>query len=69
MLATHKVGRRARTLSVPVNERFAEINNSIATLTGRVHDMEKHLEELKSMGDSEELRGGRGANDGKLRGG
>ena len=30
--------------------------NSMTTLTGRVDGMDKGLEELKSMGDFEELR-------------
>jgi len=42
---------------VLVDERLAKINNSMATLTGRVDDMEKHIEKLESMGDFEEFRG------------
>jgi len=61
MLVTHKVGRRARTrtrdLAVFVDETLAELTNSMATLTGRVDDMEKHLKELESTEDFEELRG------------
>ena len=41
---------------VLVDDKLAEVNNSIITLTGRVDEMENHLEELKSMGDFEELR-------------
>jgi len=43
--------------AVLVDEWLAEITNAMATLMGRVDDMEKHLEELGSMGDFEELRG------------
>ena len=41
---------------VLVDERLVKINNSMATLTGRVDEMGNHLKELKSMGDFEELR-------------
>jgi len=44
-------------MMVLVDDRLAEINNSIITLTGRVDEMEKHIKELKSEGDVEELRG------------
>jgi len=44
-------------LAFLVDKRLTEINNSMATPTGRVDDIEKHLEELESMGDFEELRG------------
>jgi len=40
-----------------MNKRLTEINKSVATLTGSVDDMEKHLEELESMGDFKELCG------------
>ena len=40
-----------------MDERLTNINNFMATLIGRVDDMEKHLQELESMGDFEELRG------------
>jgi len=40
-----------------VEERLIEINNSKATLVGRVDDIEKCLEELGSMRDFKELRG------------
>jgi len=46
-----------KDLVVLVDERAAEINNSMGTLMGMVDDMEKHLEELESMGDFEEFRG------------
>ena len=62
MLATpNKVAKKGKDknkdLMVLVYERLTEIDNSIATLTGRVDDLEKHLEELESMGDFEELHG------------
>jgi len=40
-----------------MDERLTNINNFMATLIGRVDDIEKHLQELESMGDFEELRG------------
>jgi len=46
-----------KDLAVLMDERLAENNNYMATLTGRVDDMEKHLEELEFMGDFEELHG------------
>ena len=46
-----------KDLAVLVDERLAEINNFMATLTGRVDDMEKQLEELECMGNFEELCG------------
>jgi len=49
-----------------VDERLAEINNFMATLTGRVDDLKKHLKELESMGDFDEVPG---ANGDKLHGG
>jgi len=44
-----------RELSILVDDRLAEINDSIVTLTGRVDEMEKRIEELKFEGDVEEL--------------
>jgi len=44
-------------LAVLVDERLAKITSSMATLTSRVDDMEKHLEKLESIRDFEELRG------------
>jgi len=46
-----------KDLAVLVNEKLAEVNNSIITLTGRVDKIEKHIEELESEGDLEELCG------------
>ena len=46
-----------RELSVFVDDRLAEINDSIVILTGRVDEMEKRIKELESEGDVEELRG------------
>jgi len=46
-----------KDLSILVNERLAEINNSMTTLMGRVDDMDKLLKEFESMGDFEELCG------------
>ena len=46
-----------KDLAVLMDKRFADINNSRATLTDRVDDMEKPLKELESMGDFEEHRG------------
>ena len=40
-----------------MDHRLAELNNSMATLTGRVDDMDKCLEEFESMRDFEDLRG------------
>jgi len=40
-----------------VEERLAEINITIAALTGGVDDMDKCIEELQSKADMEELRG------------
>ena len=42
-------------LTVFVDNRLAEINDSIITLMGRVDEMEKRIEELESEGDVEEL--------------
>ena len=46
-----------KDLAVLVDDRLAEINDSIMTLTSRVDEMEKRIEELESDGDVEELRG------------
>ena len=46
-----------KDLAVLVDERLAKITSSMATLTSRVDDMEKHLEKLESIRDFEELRG------------
>ena len=46
-----------KELAVLVDDRVAEINASIITLTGRVDEMEKRIEEVESEGDLEELRG------------
>ena len=40
-----------------VEDRFVEFNTTMSTLMGRVEDIDNHIEELKSMGDMEELRG------------
>ena len=40
-----------------VDERLAEITNSMSTLTERVGDMDRRLEELESGEDMEGLRG------------
>ena len=40
-----------------MDERLADINNSMGTLTGRVDNMDKRFEELESIGDFEELHG------------
>ena len=37
-----------KDFSILVDERLAEINNSMATLTRRVDDMDKHIEESSS---------------------
>jgi len=50
-----KVKDKNKDLAVLVDERLAEINNSVATLSGKLDDMEKHLEQLESTGDFEEL--------------
>jgi len=42
-----------KDLSVLVDERLTKIKNSMTTLTDRVYDMDKLLEELKSIGDFE----------------
>ena len=46
-----------KDLAVLVDDKVAEVNDSIITLTGRVDEMEKHIEEFESDGDLEELRG------------
>jgi len=46
-----------KELSVLVDDRLAEANDSIITLTARVDEMEKRIEELESEGDVEELCG------------
>ena len=46
-----------KDLAVLVDDKLTEVNNSILTLTGRVDEMEKRIEELESEGDLEELRG------------
>jgi len=38
-----------------MDERLVEINTSIFTITGRVNDMDKHIEDPKSKEDTEEL--------------
>jgi len=40
-----------------VKERLEETNASMSTLTGRVEDMEKCIEELESEVEMDELRG------------
>ena len=44
-----------KDLAVLVNDKLAKVNNSIATLTGRVGEMKKRIEELESEGDLEEF--------------
>jgi len=46
-----------KDLPVLVDDKLAEVNDSIITLMGRVNEMEKRIEELKSEGDLGELRG------------
>ena len=46
-----------KDLAVLVDDKLAEVNNSIITLTGRVDEMETHIKKLESKGDLEELRG------------
>jgi len=52
-----KKTKNKKDLAILVDERLMEIISSMATLTGGVDDLEKHLEELESMGDFEELCG------------
>ena len=40
-----------------VEEWLAEINTTMLALTGRVDDMDRRIEELKSEGDMEEFHG------------
>jgi len=54
-----------KDLAFLVDDKLTEVNNSIITLTGRVDEMEKRIEELESEGDLEELR--RDASGGELR--
>jgi len=54
-----------KDLAVFVDERLVGINNPMATLTTRVDDMNKHLEERESMGDFDSASR-RGASDGEL---
>jgi len=44
-------------LAILVYNRLAEINDFIVTITGRVDEMEKRIEELESEGNVEERRG------------
>jgi len=46
-----------KDLAILVDERLIKITSFMATLTGRVANMEKHFEELESIRDFEELRG------------
>ena len=46
-----------KDLAILVDDKLAEVNDFIITLTGRVDEMEKRIEELKSEGDLEELCG------------
>ena len=46
-----------KDLSVFADKRLDEINNSMSTLTSRVDDIDKRLEELESMEDFEEFHG------------
>jgi len=48
---------RNKDLAVLVDDKLAEVNGSIMTLTGRVNEMENRIKELVSEGDLEELRG------------
>jgi len=52
-----KIEDKNKDLAILADERLTETTNSMATLTGRVDDIEEHLEELKSTGDFEELCG------------
>jgi len=45
-----KSKHKNKELSVLVDDRLTQINDSIITLTGRVDEMEKHIEELESEG-------------------
>jgi len=40
-----------KQLLVLVDDRIAEINDSIITLTDRMYEMEKHIEEVESEGN------------------
>ena len=40
-----------------VEERLAEINNTMSTLTGKADDMDRRVEGLESEGGMEKLRG------------
>lgn len=42
---------------VLMEDRLAEFNTIMSTLTGRIEDMDKRIEEFESDGDMEELRG------------
>jgi len=46
-----------KDLAVLVNDKLAEVNDSIITLTGRVDKMETLIKELESEGHLEELHG------------
>jgi len=46
-----------KDLAVLVDDKLAEVNNSIVTLMGRVDEIETRIKELESEGDLEELRG------------
>ena len=52
-----KSKNKNKELAVLIDEKVAEINDSIITLTGRVDEMEKRIEKLESEGDVEKLHG------------
>ena len=39
---------KIKDLAILVNDKLAEVNDSMITLTGRVDEMEKRIEELES---------------------
>jgi soluble cytochrome b562 len=50
-----KKNKEKKELASLVDDKLAEINHSVSTLTGRVEDVEKRIEELESTGDMEEF--------------
>ena len=48
---------KTKDMMVLVEDRLAGFTKTMSTLTGRVEDMDKHIEKLEFVGDIEELRG------------
>jgi len=48
---------KTKDVMVLMEDRLTEFNSTISTLTDRVEDMNKRIEELKSIGNLDELSG------------